>query len=256
MTVEAINAYFTPLDYFFYLLTLLVGMTVYYQWRWAKTCKHNVLVLIQKADGHGDFLLAPQAGGSVSLKDEKSNTTRLWPINELATIDVPYPGVDFVPAFLQKSIRMVIVSESDWEPLTNRSPHQEKIASPDIVAFLKGLKEEVKSKKTAGEIDGIVSIISSGSTREMIASPAVLGNLLHEKITEAVITVNKEMLDSISGAVKRLGKMVNPTVFYIGIGLILIVALYSVYLIVPLATDIALIKQSLGVATAPVTPAP
>lgn len=213
MTPEAINAYFTPLDYILYMMALLVGMVTYYQWKWAQVCKHNVLVLVQKSDGHGDFELAPQDGGSVSLKNRANNTTRLWPINELATIDVPYPGVGFVPNFLQKQIRMVIVSETDWEPLTNRSPNH-----------------------------------------EMIASPAFLGNLMHEKITEAVITVNKEMLDSIANVTKRLGKMVSPVMFFVGIGIVAIISIFAVYSTAQIAskTDSALdeihqIQRSYGI---------
>ena len=210
MSVDAVNAYFTPLDYAMYLGAIFVGMVVYYMWRWSKTCRENVLVLVQKADGHGAFELAAQAGGSVSLKNPGSNTTRMWPINELATIDVPYPGVGFVPQFLQKTIRMVIVSETDWEPLTNRSPN-----------------------------------------KDIIASPAVLGNLMHEKITEAVITVNKEMMESISGLVKRLNNLVNPMVVYIGLGLAVVLMLYMTFQVVPAVGEITdklnAISNALGV---------
>ena len=252
MTPEAVNSWFTPFHYIVYLGVPFVSMVVYYQWKWAKVCKESVLVLIQKADGHGDFQLAPQEGGSVSLKNLKSNTIRLWPINELVTIDVPYPGVGFVPAFLQKTIRMVLVSESDWEPLTNRGAYREKIASPDIVTFLTKLAED--NPKSGEEIRELVSEISIAPTKELIASPAVLGNLMHEKITEAVITVNKEMLDSISGLVKRLTKLVNPTVVYIGLGLTVIVLLFLVVQILPaveqigeLSSKIDLIYRALGV---------
>ena len=65
MTVDVINSYFTPMHYFLYLFVILVAMIVYYQVKWAKTCRTCVLVLIKKADGHGDYALAPQAGGEV-----------------------------------------------------------------------------------------------------------------------------------------------------------------------------------------------
>lgn len=196
MTVEAINAYFTPLDYFFYLMTLLVIMVVYYQWKWSKVCKNNVLILVQRSDGHGDYELAPQDGGSVTIgKDDKART---WPINELATIDVPYPGVGFIPRFMQKQIRMVVVAETDWEPITNRSPD-----------------------------------------REMIASPAFLANLIHEKITAAVITINKEMWDSLTTLTQKLNKILSPTVFYIGIGLTLAAIGFLAYQIIPAMTVIS-----------------
>lgn len=229
MTPEAINAWFTPQMYILYLGALFVGMITYYQWKWAKVCKRSILVLVQKCDGHGDFELAPQSGGSVSIRNHDSNTTRLWPINELATIDVPYPGVGFIPAFLQKQIRMVIVSEVDWEPITNRSPSIQNTASPDVIAVLNEVVDKVKEEKVATFLTKYISGLKSASTKEMIASPAVLGNLMHEKITEAVITVNKEMLDSISSLTRRLGKMVSPTMFYIGIGLVIIIGAFAVY---------------------------
>ena len=148
ITPEAVNAYFTPLDYILYLFAVFVIMVVAYQWKWTQTSKKNVLVLVVHSDGSSHYELAKKKGASVELKDIEKKTTKLWPINKLSTIDVLYPGVGFVPAFLQKQIRMTIVDEDDWEPLVNRDPD-----------------------------------------RKMIASPAVLGNLMNEKITEAVITV-------------------------------------------------------------------
>lgn len=252
ITPEAVNAYFTPLDYLMYLGAIFVLMVLYYEWKWARACKQNVLVLVQKMDGHGDFQLAPQSGGQVSLKSPKSNTTQMWPINELATIDVPYPGVAFIPEFLQKTIRMVIVSEEDWEPMLNRSPYREKIASPDVIEFIKELADS--DPKISAKVNKLVRELSPQPTREMIASPAVLGNLMHEKITEAVITVNKEMLDSISGLIKRLNKLVNPTVVYIGLGLIIILLAYVAFQVVPtvsnLAGELEAIKKALGVVEA------
>ena len=209
VTPEVVNAYFTPLDYILYLFAILVLMIVYYQWRWASTCKNKVLVLVVHSDGSSHTVLVDKQGASVTLTNPKTGSDKLWPINKLATIDVLYPGVGFVPEFLQKQIRMTIVDEDDWEPLINRSPN-----------------------------------------REMIASPAVLGNLMHEKVTEAVITVNKEMLDSISGLMKRLNKLVNPLVVYIGLGLCLIISLVTLYTVMPITEqfgNIELIKIALGI---------
>ncbi|KKN59669.1 hypothetical protein LCGC14_0539960 [marine sediment metagenome] len=206
MTVEAINAYFTPLDYALYLGAVFVIMVVWYQWKWSKICRTSILVLVQKADGHGDYQLAPQTGGSVRLVDPKTKLMQFWPINELSTIAIPYPGVGFVPAFLQKTIRMVIVSEEDWEPITNRSPD-----------------------------------------RTLVASPAFLGNLMGEQITAAVLTVNKEVLDSVAGLVRRLNKLVSPTMFYIGIGLVIAMMGFVAYQIIPMATQIEIIQEAIGI---------
>lgn len=246
MTPEAINAYFTPLDYVWYLLAIFVVMVVYYQWRWSRTCKTKVLVLVQKADGHGDYELADQSGGSVSLKDPHTNTVRLWPINELATISVPYPGVGFVPTFLQKTIRMVIVSEDDWEPLTNRGSQLQGVASRDVVGRLTEIMNTAESSSPTGTaIKRLLSGITISSIREMIASPAVLGNLMHEKITEAVITVNKEMLDSISGLTKRLNKVVSPLMFYIGTGVLIAGMVFMLWQVIPVMSDLGDVADKL-----------
>jgi len=210
ITPEAVNAYFTPLDYFLYLFAVFALMVVYYQWRWARTSRQNILVLVVHSDGSSHHELVKKEGASVSLKNPETGATKLWPINKLSTIDVLYPGVGFIPEFLQKQIRMTIVDEDDWEPLINRDPD-----------------------------------------RKLISSPAVLGNLMNEKITEAVITVNKEMLDSISGLMKRLNKLVNPTVVYIGLGLVLILMAVSLYMIIPVAESLEAIKSALGVVVTP-----
>ena len=131
MTPDAVNAYFTPLDYFFYLTAVLVVMAVWSQYKWAKICRNNVLVLVQRTAGAGDFVLAPQQGGTVTLEHNKRK--QMWVMSDLNTIDVPYPGVGFIPAQLQKTIRLIVVSEVDWEPITNRDPNREMIGSPEFL---------------------------------------------------------------------------------------------------------------------------
>jgi len=56
-------------------------------------------------------------------------------------------------------------------------------------------------------------------------------------------------MDSISGIIKRLSKMVSPTMFFIGIGLVIAIQAFIIYKLMPLASDIALIKTALGVIT-------
>lgn len=227
--------WFQPWHYFLYLFVIFVGMVGFYQWHWAKTCKENIQILIIRTGGGGDYELAPKSsGGEISLTNPDSNTVRTWPINELTTVEIPYPGVGFIPNFLQKTIRLAIVSEWDWEPVLNRSPHKDKIASPDVVAFLQKLAEEMddkdeKAKAIKAKINELVPNLATGPTREMIASPAVLGNLIHEKITEALITVNKEVFDKMAGLLNRLNKLVNPMIVYIGLGLMLFGVAYIIY---------------------------
>ena len=249
-----VNSIFSPANYIIFLVLLVVGLVTYYQWRWGKTCRDNVQVVVVRADGHGDYELAPQSGGSVSLRNPRNNTVRMWPINRLSTIDVPYPGAGLVPSFLQKTIRQVVVDEEDWEPLLNRSPHRERVASPDVVVMLQQLIEKVDGTAYPELVERAMLLtddISTAPTREMIASPAVLGNLMHEKITEAVITVNKEMLDSVSGLMKRLGKLVSPTMFYIGTAAILILLAVMAFMTIPkmgqIVDDLDTVKTAIGI---------
>ena len=247
MDAAVVNSWFTPFHYIVYLSAVFIIMVVFYQWRWSNTCKNNIQILVARQSGGGDYILAPKSGGEVSIKNQKNGTSRTWALNELATIEVLYPSTGFVPAFLQKSIRMAVVSEDDWEPLLNRSPHRTKVASPDMIAALQKIAETA-SEETKTTIEILLEGVSTAPTREMIASPAVLGNLMNEKITEAVITVNKEVVDSISNLTKKFNTMVNPWVVYIGLGLILILLAYSIFMS-PLAEDIDLIKQALGIAS-------
>ena len=254
---DIVNQWFTPFHYFVYLGTLFVLMVTYYQWRWARTCKNMIQVLVAQQGGGGNFFLAAKTGGEVSIKNPHTGTTRTWPVNELATIDVLYPGVGFVPAFMQKTIRLAIVSEGDWEPLLNRSPHKLKIASPDIVAAL----TQIATKATVATRDAITDVlanVSTSPTREMIASPAVLGNLMQEKISELAVTVAKDIVNPLQEAIKKMGQRINPMIVYIGLGLVLVMLgfvlvqmLPSLDVVTQIAEDIAQIEQALGITGAP-----
>lgn len=253
MEAAAVNAWFTPFHYFVYLGTLLVVLIGFLQWKWAKTCKENVLVLVQRTDGHGDFELAPQTEGGISLTDHKTNDVKTWRINELATVGVPYPGVGFVPLFLQKTIQMIVVSEEDWEPLTNRSPYRRNIASPNVLELLKGFRKGA-TKTQQQEIDEIVKNTSVAPTRELIADPSALGNLLRSSVLKALATVSKEVMDSLQSVTKKLNQLVNPTIVYIGLGLIMALLAFTIFQIIPIVAqvnemtdELIKIKQALGV---------
>ena len=224
MDAAAVNTYFDSFHFITYLFVVLVAMIVYYQWKWTRDRKNNIRVLIVKAGGGGEFSLAPIDGGPVTITNPETNLTRVWPVNELATIEVPYPGDAFIPLIFQKSIRMAIVSEEDWEPLLNRSPHHTRVASPDVIVALEELATNVveifrndteAAEAMADEIRGLVDDTYTGPTREMIASPAVLGNLKKESVTAALATINKEVFDKLDGLFKRLNNMINPTIVYI-----------------------------------------
>lgn len=259
MTAEAVNTWFTPFHYFTYLGAILIALIGYLQWKWANNCSKNVLVLVQRSDGHGDFILAPQEGGSVTLKDPKSGDSKTWAINELATVDVPYPGIGFIPLFLQKTIQMIVVSESDWEPITNRSPYRKKVASPDVVELLKELKAELPVKGNpavalVGRVNDVLENVAVAPTRELIADPSFLGNLLQSKVFKDLATVSKELTDSLKTVAGKLTKLVNPTIVYIGLGLIAALVVFALFKVLPLAEQVAdmakqleKIREALGV---------
>ena len=237
---ELIEAtYFAPWHIALYLFVVFVGMVVYYQWKWAKICKNNIWVLVAQQGGGGDFYLAPKEGGQVTIKNPRTDDTRTWPVNELATIEVPYPGVGFIPQFLQKTIRLAIVNEGDWEPMLNRSPHREKIASPDVVESLQELAEE-SDDKTKKKIEKIVNGLATGPTREMIADPAILGNLMTSTVMKALATVSNDLLETLKSLNAKLGRVVgpNPLIVYIGLGLITILLAFTLYQIMPIVSSI------------------
>lgn len=245
------------LQAFLYLGVPLPFAIFYLQYRWAKESERNIQVLVVKAAGGSSYQLVPKEGGSIQLENKTTGTIKVWPINELATTEIAYPGVAYVPRFMQKTIRLGIVDEEDWEPLLNRSPHQTNIMSPDIVEFLKEVAELSKDKKLKDRIKTIVENTRTAPTRAMIASPAVLGNLLHEKITEAIMTVNKEALDKLTGIVNKMSKMLTMPHYYIGIGALAVAIGFLAYQLWPLiesaedianmARNIELIKTSLGI---------
>lgn len=250
---EIVSNWFTPFHYIVYLGTLFALMVAYYQWRWANTCKNYVQVLVAQQGGGGSFFLAPKAGGEVSIKNPKTGTVRTWPVNELSTIDVLYPGVGFVPSFMQKTIRMAIVSEGDWEPLLNRSPHRMKVASPDMVEALIHIAKHA-SVTTRNSLNELLEGVSTAPTREMIASPAVLGNLMQEKISEMAVTVAKDIVNPLQDAIKKMGQRINPMIVYIGLGLTIILLAFMIVQVVPamesitnMADNLNQIKQSLGI---------
>jgi len=242
-----INSWFTPFHYFVYLGTILVIMVVYYQWKWAKICKNNVQILVAQQGGGGSFQLAPKAGGIVTLK--QGNTARTWLINELATIDVLYPGVGFIPSFMQKTIRMAIVNEGDWEPMLNRSPHRENIASPDVIAFLVELGEG--NPVLAKRIEKFTGKLATGPTRELIADPAMLESLRSSTIMQALATVSNDLMDTLKSINTRLGKAVglNPTIFYVGIGAAILGLVVIGYLVMKNGQDVQLIMDAMGIVT-------
>lgn len=257
-----IDSYFTPLHYVLYLGTIFVLMVVYYEWKWANTCKNNIQVLVAQQGGGGAFVLAPKDGGIVAINNPQTNSVRSWPINELATIDILYPGVGFIPAFMQKTIRLAIVNEGDWEPMLNRSPHREHIASPDIVKLLTDMAAaDTTDEATKKQLAILIPKLATGPTREMIANPATLGDLMRNSVLKALATVSSDLMELLKSVNSRLGKVMgpNPTVVYIGLGLIVILLVFLIYKtsagnLVDVNHKLDVIQQALGIAGAKIPP--
>ncbi len=215
---------------FLFLGIPFILMVFIAQYKWAKTCDRNVLVLVAQKGGGGKYSLAPKSGGEVSIINPVTGEFRTWPINELSTIDVPYPGLGFLPLFLQKSIRLTIVNEGDWEPMLNRSPHQEKVASPDVIVFIQKIagqgNEDIKK-----EVDKFLAGISSGSTREMIADPSTLGALRQNTIMKALATISDDLLDNIKKLRSQLSRIagINPTIIYLSLFAIGVLVAFIAY---------------------------
>lgn len=256
MTGAEVQAnYFTPFHYFVYLTAIFILMVVYYEWQWANKVRDYVKVIVVKSDGGTDTHYAPKDGNTVSITNPKTGTTKLWPITKLSTIDTLYPGDGFVPVFLQKQIRTTIVDEVDWEPLLNRGAYSEGVASPDVKRALQIIANSIADEKLKSTLLQLADGLKTAPTREMIASPAVLGNIAKEKISELAVTVAKDIMHPLEEAIKKLGRQVNPTVVYIGLGLVVILGVYTVYQlnqmanadVSSLANDIAVIKKALGI---------
>lgn len=239
---------------FAYLGGGFVIMMFVLQWMWAKTCDKNIQLLIAQQGGGGKYVLAPKEGGSVMITNPITEETRAWPINELATIETSYPGLGFIPKFMQKSIRLAVVSEGDWEPLLNRSPHRKKVASPDVVAFIQDLSDSLSDQKKKDLIDEFLSDISTSPTREMIADPSMLGNLMRSSVFKALATLTNDLTEALKDATAQLARVkgANPTVVYLGLGLMLVLLIFVAFKMIPFVTEttdkIDLIMKSLGIA--------
>jgi len=233
---------------FLFLGIPFVLLVFYLQWKWAKTCSNNIQVLVAEKGGGGSWKLAPKRGGQITIHDPNTDDVRTWAVNELATIDVLYPGVGFVPDFLQKTIRLAIVNEGDWEPMLNRSAHRKKVASPDVIAFMQELAKQGNSK-TKVAIEKFISNISTGPTREMIADPATLGSLMRSEVLRALAVVSNDLVDTLKAVNTRLARFtgLNPIVVYIGLGLVVILTIYVVFQIAQIVPALNAIQRALGV---------
>jgi hypothetical protein len=232
-----------------YLFIILGVMIAYYQWVWSKRCSTSVRVLVVLPDGSTDTAYAPKQGNYVALPVPESDTFRLWPINKLSSIEMLYPGDGFIPRFLQKKIKTVIVDSEDWEPILNRGSYSHNVASPDVVARIRDLADDFPDAAT--ELTDLADGLSTAATRDMVASPAVLGNIMKEKVSELAVTISRETFDRLEGVMHKLDRMANPLILYLGLGAVTVI---SIILFVnmqsalsSMSADLSSIKQLLGV---------
>ena len=203
-------AYFSPFHFILYLVIILVAMIIYYQWQWSKRCGTSVRVLVVQPGGDTETEYAPKSGNYVALPVPESNTVRLWPINKLSTIDMLYPGDGFIPRFLQKKIKTVIVDSEDWEPMLNRGSYSRNVASPDVVSAIRDLADDYTEAKD--DLMSLADSLSTAPTRDMVASPAVLGNIMKEKVSELAVTISRETFDKMEGFYRKLDRLHNPLI--------------------------------------------
>jgi len=249
---EVQAAYFTPFHFLIYLVIVFAIMVAYYQWQWAKKTTKFIKVLVVKPDGSTDTEYAPKTGNYVALKMPESNSIRLWPINKLSAIDMLYPGDGFIPNFLQKKIKTVIVDVEDWEPMLNRGSYSRQVASPDVVRVIRDLAEDYPDAKD--DLTSLADGLSTAPTRDMVASPAVLGNIMKEKVSELAVTISRDTFDKMEGMARKLDKVPNPMILYIGLGALAIGIIIIIVNVLPgmgdtatMQADINAIKRALGI---------
>ena len=248
---DIVATYFGPLNLIMYLVIILAIMVVIYQWQWTKKCANNVKVLVSMPDGSTETAYAPKSGNYVALPVPESNTVRLWPINKLSSVEVLYPGDGFIPMFLQKKIKMVIVDSEDWEPMLNRGSYSHLVASPDVVSAIRDIADDYKDARE--DLNALADSLSTAPTRDMVASPAVLGNIMKEKVTELAVTISRETFDKMEGFTRKLDKLPNSLIIYVGLGAIAIMLVIVLVNLMPamsavseLKTTLAAIKAALG----------
>jgi len=257
MTGADIQAtYFSPFMFILYLLIIVAVMIVYYQYVWSKRCNNSVKVLVVMPDGSTDTAYAPKQGNYVALPVPGSNTVRLWPINKLSSVEVLYPGDGFIPKLFQKKIKMVVVDAEDWEPMLNRGSYSHHVASPDVRDSIRDLADDYAKDypEVSSELSELANGLSTAATRDMVASPAVLGNIMKEKVSELAVTISRETFDKLEGVTRKLDKMANPLVLYIGLAAIAIVMVVflvnmqsALSEVTSMQADLDAIKQVLGV---------
>lgn len=213
------------------------------QYKWAKKADKNIRTLTALKSGGGEWGYAAKEGGQVTLYDKETDTHKTWLVNELTTIEIDYPGVGFVPSWMQKKIRLALLNEGDAEPLLNRSIHRDNIASPDVIEFIKRIGEE--NPEIAESINEYASGLTTAPTRMPVIDPATLGSLKQASALKALSTVSNELMETLKGITIRLNRIgnFNSTYIYVLLGLNIVLTGFAIYMAMQGGADVDLIDK-------------
>ena len=250
-------AYFSPFHVILYL-TLVMGVMIFFlQWQWSRRCRNEVKVLVVKSDGSTATVYAPKDSGHVTITNPATDTTRVWPISKISAIETLYPGDGFIPMFLQKQIKTVIVDEVDMEPLLNRGSTGTLVASPDVVKAIRQiLAQRSTSEEADEESNDWVNSLTTAPTRELVGDPAALGGLMRSGVLKALATVSDELLEEFRNLRSQLQRFagLNSTIIYAALGLIILLVGFLIYQtmqgVAPdtdITTQLGQIKDALGI---------
>ena len=203
---------------------------------WERTCRTKIKVILVKTAAGTDTYYADKEGDSVTLSNPKTGWTGTWPINDMATIPLPYPDLaGLLPRFLQREIQTAIFVEGDMEPLLNRSAHRYNVASPNVVNALQDamamLPDSAEGVKMTEQINDLLQNMATGPTRELVASPDWLGSLRKSTALKALASVSDDLMEALKQIRNQLARFsgLNSTYVYLGLGLIIVLLGFNLY---------------------------
>ncbi len=209
-------------------LAVVGGLVCMYLWE--RTCRKKLKVLLVKTAGGTDTYYVNKEGSEVTLANPSTGWSGTWPISSLATIPQPYPDLaGLLPSFITREIQLAIFIEGDIEPLLNRSTHRTKVMSPDVYNFMLDFKEN--HPDLTAEIDGLLDGVSTGLSRELIASPDWVGALRKSTALKALASVSDDLMEALKQIRNQLARFagLNSTYVYIGLGLIIALQAFILY---------------------------
>jgi len=215
-------------------MAIIGGLVAMYIWE--RACRLKVKVILVKTAGGTDVHYANKEGDNVTLNNPKTGWAGTWPINDLATIPLPYPDLaGILPRFLQREIQTAIFIEGDLEPMLNRSAHRYNVASPNVANALQEAldmlpRDSGEGVKLAAQIKHILENTATGPTRELVASPDWVGALRKSTALKALASVSDDLMEALKQIRNQLARFSGLNSTYVYIGLVLIIVLLGVNL--------------------------